>query len=51
MRLFKIDAVVHMFSFDAIVVSARSSRKILEILSHQAGSIVLADPHTLERFR
>jgi hypothetical protein len=36
-------------SFDAIiVVSAHSLKKILEILSHRAGSIVMADPHTLE---
>jgi len=43
------DVVVNVIGFDASVVSACSSRKILEILSHQAGSIVLADPHTLER--
>lgn len=40
---------LYVASFNAIiVVSAHSSRKILEILSHQAGSIVMADPHTLE---
>lgn len=40
---------LYVASFDAIiVVPAHSLRKILEILSHRAGSIIMADPHTLE---
>jgi hypothetical protein len=39
---------LYVVSFDAIiVVSAHSLKKILEILSHHAASIALADPHTL----
>ena len=49
MRSLGNDVAIDVIGLDASVVSACSSRKILEILSHQAGSIVLADPHTLER--
>ena len=49
MRSLENDVVIEVISFDASIVSARSLRKILEILSHQAGSIAQVDSHTLER--